>query len=348
MLIKDKFLLESLTKKYGKRNILNEISNDTIKSAASKAIEKGKYKQAKYFVDNIVDNYENISLTFGKPLFKCKKQVFGFVFNKNKFIGLYEKDGKRECNLYITEEYIDILFDMEDVIRIQVEDDLNMIYGDLYILEVFYETFSDINAVVDDKTISKYIEFLQKIQDTCNKNKITDALEFDIESLIKYKEKIEKVKNIDYEYFEDVLREEIGKRCYNYRGPRYTDMDDPNIAIPAFVATLKEFNIDCTYKLMKNERETIGGGHRGQWADNRSNVEFALIVNGKNIIITIGGGGGGPLSYSGLYYNEEKLAFAETWYVGWQLKFKDAVLKKLVDDIKKAKNNKNRTRNSKK
>jgi hypothetical protein len=42
------------------------------------------------------------------------------------------------------------------------------------------------------------------------------------------------------------------------------------------------------------------------------------------------------------------LAFAEKWYVGWQLKFNDRVLKKLVDDIKKAKNKKTRARKSKK
>ena len=362
MLRKDKALLESLTRKYGKGYILNEISKNTIKSAASKAIEKGKFKQAKYFVDNIVDNYENINLSFSEPLYKYGQEWFanfGFVFNKNKFIGLYVSC-RKAFYLVLPNEYIDILIDEErdeeegyptlkdKKLTKEIEDTFNVGEIWLYNFEGFNNYFileNDDNWTVD--AIGGYIDFLKKVHDMGAKNDI-DTSSIDIENLIKIKEQLEKVENIDYDYFKDVLTREIGNRCYNYRGPRYTDMDNPKIAIPAFVATLKEFKIDSDYELMKNERETISGGHRGQWSNNRSNVEFALIVNGKKIIITIGGGGGGPLSYSGLYYNGEKLAFAQEWYVGWELKFNDNVLKKLVDDIKKAKNKKTRARKSKK
>jgi hypothetical protein len=37
MLLKDKLMLETLTRKYGKNNIINEISQETISNAASKA-----------------------------------------------------------------------------------------------------------------------------------------------------------------------------------------------------------------------------------------------------------------------------------------------------------------------
>lgn len=37
MLLKDKLMLETLTRKYGKNNFINEISQETISNAASKA-----------------------------------------------------------------------------------------------------------------------------------------------------------------------------------------------------------------------------------------------------------------------------------------------------------------------
>ena len=359
MIRKDKALLESLTRKYGKGYILNEISNNTIKSAASKAIEKGKYKQAKYFVDNIVDNYENINLSFSEPLYKYNRVNLGFVYNKNKFIGLYEKDSKSSSyfGLALADDYVDILLDKErakeegyhtlkdEKLTKEIKDAFNL-SGELWLFNFkSFDTLSTEQKVFwDDETINEYIDFWKKVQDMGVKNDI-DTSSFDFGYLIEYKEELEKVENIDYDYFENVLTREIGKRCYDYR---YTDMKNPNITIPAFMATLKEFKIDSDYELIKNERKSISSGHRGQWVDNRSNVKFALIINGKKIIITIGGGGGGPLSYSGLYYNGEKLAFAEEWYVGWQLNFNDRVLKNLVDDIKKAKNKKTRARKSKK
>ena len=52
MLRKDKALLETLKRKYGKRTILNEISNELKRNAAQQAFGKGKIRQGNYFLKN--------------------------------------------------------------------------------------------------------------------------------------------------------------------------------------------------------------------------------------------------------------------------------------------------------
>ena len=61
MLVKDKALLESLTRKYGKNYILNEISRETIISARDKADKLGRLNQRDYFANGLARKEEKMA-----------------------------------------------------------------------------------------------------------------------------------------------------------------------------------------------------------------------------------------------------------------------------------------------
>ena len=115
-------------------------------------------------------------------------------------------------------------------------------------------------------------------------------------------------------------------------------MSSPKITIPAFVNTLKEFNIDCTYEITSDNShyKKEDYPHRGQWADYRADVDFYLTVNNTKLKLGITSSGGGPMAESYLWFNDNRLAMAEEWYVGYRLKFYDNVLEKFVNELKKA------------
>lgn len=71
MLKKDKALLESLTKRYGKNNVLNELENKTITNAFIKAKYRNRWQQAKTFGDEISNRIEkNIDNLELEPIFR--------------------------------------------------------------------------------------------------------------------------------------------------------------------------------------------------------------------------------------------------------------------------------------
>lgn len=57
---KDKSLLESLTKRYGKDNVLNELEHKTISNAFKKAREESRWQQARVFSDELHNRLEKI------------------------------------------------------------------------------------------------------------------------------------------------------------------------------------------------------------------------------------------------------------------------------------------------
>lgn len=101
MLRKDKALLESLTKRYGKNNVLNELENKTITNAFRKAKKQSRWAQAKTFADEIYNriekNIDNIEL---EPIFRgvdLKEYVVKIFINKdekNPIAFLYLKNPK--------------------------------------------------------------------------------------------------------------------------------------------------------------------------------------------------------------------------------------------------------------
>lgn len=83
MLIKDKLILESLTRKYGKNNIINEISQETISNAASKARKLNRRSQAKYFSNEYQRREELIKQNIENSNIKLSNSSFEEIYNSN-------------------------------------------------------------------------------------------------------------------------------------------------------------------------------------------------------------------------------------------------------------------------
>ena len=71
MLRKDRLILETLSKKYGKEDMLNELNHKTISNAFTKAKKQGRWQQAKVFGDEIYGrlNKQLDNLKF-EPIFR--------------------------------------------------------------------------------------------------------------------------------------------------------------------------------------------------------------------------------------------------------------------------------------
>lgn len=109
MLRKDKALLESLTKKYGKKTILNEISSETIGKAMVKANKLGRYKQGEYFSNGLVrkeekmveDILDNLSLELIWSNFDGDCVVSYYFDKKYPILYTYEKDENEDVGVRI-------------------------------------------------------------------------------------------------------------------------------------------------------------------------------------------------------------------------------------------------------
>lgn len=80
---KDKSLLESLTKRYGKNNVLNELEHKTLSNAFTKAKRQGRWAQAKVFGDEIygrlnkqLDNLKFEPIFRGVDINDCIHKIF--------------------------------------------------------------------------------------------------------------------------------------------------------------------------------------------------------------------------------------------------------------------------------
>lgn len=83
MLIKDKLILESLTRKYGKNNIINEISQETILAAGNKARQLGRKSQSKYFFDEYQRREELLKQNIENSNIKLSNSSFEEIYNSN-------------------------------------------------------------------------------------------------------------------------------------------------------------------------------------------------------------------------------------------------------------------------
>lgn len=121
MLRKDKALLESLTKKYGRNNIINEISQETISNSATKARKLNRHSQAKYFSNEYQRREELIKQNIENSNIKLSNSSFEEIYNSNfthvkvfidknyPVVIIYKQD---EGPLY-EDEFIEILFNEE-------------------------------------------------------------------------------------------------------------------------------------------------------------------------------------------------------------------------------------------
>ena len=121
MLLKDKLMLESLTRKYGKNNIINEISQETISNAASKARKLNRRSQAKYFSDEYKRREDLIRQNIENSNIKLSNSSFEEIYNSNythvkvfidktyPVVIIYKQD---EGSLY-EDEIIELLFNEE-------------------------------------------------------------------------------------------------------------------------------------------------------------------------------------------------------------------------------------------
>ena len=83
MLRKDRLILETLSKKYGKEDMLNELNHKTISNAFIKAKKQGRWQQAKVFGDEIygrlnkqLDNLKFEPIFRGVDIYDCIHKIF--------------------------------------------------------------------------------------------------------------------------------------------------------------------------------------------------------------------------------------------------------------------------------
>lgn len=88
MLRKDKLILETLTKRYGKNNVLNELEHKTISNAFRKAREESRWQQARVFSDELHNRLEKIGDNLKlEPIFRgvdYQDVVVKIFINKDK------------------------------------------------------------------------------------------------------------------------------------------------------------------------------------------------------------------------------------------------------------------------
>ena len=111
MLRRDKALLESLTKKYGKNYILNEISRETIISARDKADKLGRRRQREYFSNGLARKEE--------------KMVKDIIDNLSLELIWSDFDGVGGLSYYIDKKY-PILYSYENRTYVDGDGDIGL------------------------------------------------------------------------------------------------------------------------------------------------------------------------------------------------------------------------------
>ena len=178
MLRKDKALLESLTKKYGKNYILNEISRETIGRARDEAERLGRKIQTKYFTQGYEERLNketlsNIDMILNilkknrfelKEVPELKNSNIGYIYCKGKIIGLYYFVNWKKCHLTFANESIfnsinkDILTFVNDyyIDGVGDYDEEKERYIDLVIdLMTYYNDKECLNMYIEDITKGK-------------------------------------------------------------------------------------------------------------------------------------------------------------------------------------------------
>lgn len=223
MLRKDKALLESLTKRYGKNNVLNELEDKTITNAFRKAKYRGRWQQAKTFGDEIYNRVEkNIDNLELEPIFRgvdWEEYVVKIFINKdekNPIAFLYLKNVTGVEIVNVVAKYV------------PTEDDLKHYYLK-YILKKFNQLTN--NNIQYDNIDYIPISNIWKISDFSFDDKktareFTNAINilnglFDVDMSVNWHDYHTQGSSREYGFDEDgnYIRESAGRIATRYANP---------------------------------------------------------------------------------------------------------------------------------